>query len=135
MQKDKIFINYRRDDAGGFAGRLADSLGAYFGPGRVFRDVTGIDYGDDFERVIDEKLAESGALIVVIGDRWSTVTNASSNFPTMARPSAKSLANTVVRIRWRFSCRVCKHPRTSSSPLCGSPRLINNSPRSPRPTA
>lgn len=76
MHKDKIFINYRRDDAGGFAGRLADSLAAYFGPGRVFRDVTGIDYGDDFERVIDEKLAESGALVVVIGERWSTVTNA-----------------------------------------------------------
>ncbi|MBV1690842.1 toll/interleukin-1 receptor domain-containing protein [Novosphingobium sp. G106] len=76
MQKDKIFINYRRDDAGGFAGRLADSLTAYFGPGRVFRDVTGIDYGDDFERVIDEKLAESGALVVVIGDRWSSATNA-----------------------------------------------------------
>jgi hypothetical protein len=76
VQKDKIFINYRRDDAGGFAGRLADSLAAYFGPGRVFRDVTGIDYGDDFERVIDEKLAESGALVVVIGDRWTSATNA-----------------------------------------------------------
>jgi hypothetical protein len=74
VPKDSIFINYRRDDAGGFAGRLADSLTAYFGPGRVFRDVTGIDYGDDFERVIDEKLAESGALVVVIGERWASVT-------------------------------------------------------------
>lgn len=74
MPKDKIFINYRRDDAGGFAGRLADSLGAWFGPGRVFRDVTGIDYGDDFARVIDEKLDESGALVVVIGERRASVT-------------------------------------------------------------
>jgi hypothetical protein len=74
VHKDKIFINYRRDDAGGFAGRLADSLGAWFGPERVFRDVTGIDYGDDFERAIDDKLGESGALVVVIGEGWSSVT-------------------------------------------------------------
>ena len=67
-----IFINYRRDDAGGFAGRLSDSLAGYFGADRVFRDVTGIDYGDDFERAIDDKLSESGALIVVIGDRWTS---------------------------------------------------------------
>lgn len=75
-RKDRIFINYRRDDAGGYAGRLADSLAAYFGPERVFRDVTGIDYGHDFERVIDEKLAQSGAVVALIGDRWSSVTNA-----------------------------------------------------------
>ena len=34
---DRIFINYRRDDSAGYAGRLADSLGAWFGPERVFR--------------------------------------------------------------------------------------------------
>ena len=48
--KDRIFINYRRDDSAGFAGRLADSLGAWFGPERIFRDVCGIGYGEDFER-------------------------------------------------------------------------------------
>jgi hypothetical protein len=74
--KEKIFINYRRDDAGGYAGRLADSLAAYFGPDRVFRDVTGIDYGHDFEQVIDAKLAESGAVVALIGDKWASVTNA-----------------------------------------------------------
>lgn len=74
--KEKIFINYRRDDAGGFAGRLSDSLAAYFGPDRVFRDVTGIDYGKDFEQVIDQKLSESGAVVALIGDKWSSVTNA-----------------------------------------------------------
>lgn len=72
-RNEKIFINYRRDDAGGFAGRLSDTLAGYFGQDRVFRDVTGIDYGHDFEQVIDEKLAESGALVVVIGERWTSV--------------------------------------------------------------
>lgn len=74
-RKDKIFINYRRADAGGYAGRLSDSLADYFGPQRVFRDVTGIEFGHDFERVIDEKLEESGALVVMIGDRWAGATD------------------------------------------------------------
>ena len=69
---ERIFINYRRDDSAGYAGRLADSLGAWFGPERVFRDVSGIDYGQDFEQAIDAKLEESGAVVVVIGDRWSS---------------------------------------------------------------
>ena len=73
--KDKIFINYRRSDSGGYAGRLSDSLAAYFGAQRVFRDVTGIAFGHDFERVIDEKLAESGALVVVIGEGWVGATD------------------------------------------------------------
>ena len=51
-RSDKIFINYRRGDAGGYAGRLSDSLAGYFGRNRIFRDVTDIDYGHDFEQVI-----------------------------------------------------------------------------------
>jgi hypothetical protein len=72
---EKIFINYRRDDAGGFAGRLSDTLAAYFGRDRVFRDVTDINYGHDFEQVIDEKLSESGAVVVLIGDKWTSATD------------------------------------------------------------
>jgi len=74
--KDGIFINYRRDDSAGYAGRLADSLGAWFGAERVFRDVGGIEYGEDFEQAIDNKLEESGAVVVVIGDRWTTLADA-----------------------------------------------------------
>lgn len=72
---DRIFINYRRGDAGGFAGRLADSLAGYFGADRIFRDVTDINYGDDFERIIDERIGDSGAVIVLIGDKWLSITN------------------------------------------------------------
>lgn len=70
---DKIFICYRRADSQGFAGRLADSLTSYFGRDRVFRDVTDIDYGKDFEKEIDEKLSHSGAVIVVIGEKWRSL--------------------------------------------------------------
>lgn len=69
--KEGIFVNYRRDDAGGYAGRLSDTLSGYFGAERIFRDVTGIEYGHDFEAVIDEKLSESGILIVLIGESWA----------------------------------------------------------------
>jgi hypothetical protein len=34
-----VFISYRREDAGGAAGRLYDRLCAHFGSDRVFRDV------------------------------------------------------------------------------------------------
>jgi hypothetical protein len=71
-RNDKIFINYRRDDSGGFAGRLSDTLTAHFGDDRVFRDVTGIDYGHDFEQVIDRRVAESCAVVVLIGDKWTS---------------------------------------------------------------
>jgi hypothetical protein len=74
-RSDKIFINYRRDDASGFAGRLSDTLANYFGRNRVFRDVTDIDYGHDFEQVIDQKLAESGVVVVLIGEKWSAITD------------------------------------------------------------
>lgn len=77
-RSDKIFINYRRDDASGFAGRLSDTLASYFGRNRVFRDVTGIDYGHDFSQVIDQKLGESGAVVVLIGEKWSAITDKDS---------------------------------------------------------
>lgn len=78
---EKIFINYCRDDAGGFAGRLSDTLAAYFGRDRIFRDVTDIDYGQDFEQVIDQNLSESGAVVVLIGDKWTSVTNTQYPLP------------------------------------------------------
>jgi len=74
-RSDKIFINYRRDDTSGFAGRLSDTLASYFGCNRVFRDVTGIDYGHDFSQVIDQKLEESGAVVVLISEKWSAITD------------------------------------------------------------
>ena len=33
-----IFLSYRRNDTGGYAGRLADALEARFGTGSVFQD-------------------------------------------------------------------------------------------------
>lgn len=74
MPGGNIFLNYRRDDTAGHAGRLFDRLNWRF-PGRVFRDVTGIGLGLDFVREVERKLADCHVLIVLIGRHWLTLTD------------------------------------------------------------
>ena len=83
-EKDRIFISYRRSDARGYAGRLEDTLKGYFGLGRVFRDVGGINPGEDFKAAIDKTILQAGALIVLIGPNW-LVRNESGN-PRLHEP-------------------------------------------------
>nr|CAA6824596.1 MAG: TIR domain-containing protein [uncultured Thiotrichaceae bacterium] len=71
----KIFINYRRGDTRGEAGRLMDSLTAYLGEGRVFRDIEGIEGGADFEQVLHDSVGSADALIILIGPQWLTITD------------------------------------------------------------
>jgi hypothetical protein len=71
-----IFISYRRDDAGGEAGRLFDDLTRAFGPATVFMDVAGIQPGVDFRQAIDENVAAAGVLLAVIGPTWLTIADA-----------------------------------------------------------
>jgi TIR domain len=72
----RIFINYRRDDVAGVAGRLSDSLSRYFGDGRVFRDVDGIAAGANFEEVLKNTTQRADAMIVLIGRHWATLADA-----------------------------------------------------------
>ena len=71
----KIFISYRRKDAGGVAGRLSDTLGTYFGDNRVFRDIEDIAGGADFGNVIEQNLKSADAVIVLIGSEWLSMTD------------------------------------------------------------
>ena len=57
----RIFISYRREDAAGDAGRLADHLNRRFGRGQVFLDIDPIDPGSDFVRVLQSSLRETAA--------------------------------------------------------------------------
>ncbi|HZM94425.1 MAG TPA: toll/interleukin-1 receptor domain-containing protein [Vicinamibacterales bacterium] len=68
----RIFISYRRDDAAGDAGRLADHLIRRFGRNQVFLDIDTIDPGTDFVRVLHKSLQETAAVLVVIGPRWTS---------------------------------------------------------------
>ena len=71
--KPCVFISYRRDDSGGWAGRLEDELANAFGSQRVFRDVkipVGVDYQDHIEHVLDSCYV----VVVVIGPSWTSLT-------------------------------------------------------------
>jgi hypothetical protein len=72
-QTGRLFISYRRSDARGTAGRLSDTLGAYFGDNRVFRDIENIEGGADFGSVIEENLQHADAVIVLIGPQWISI--------------------------------------------------------------
>lgn len=69
----QIFISYRREDAGGYAGRLEEGLERVFGPGSVFRDVVDLRPGEDYFKVLSERIAGAVAVLVVIGPRWLAV--------------------------------------------------------------
>jgi hypothetical protein len=66
----KIFISYRRQDSNHQAGRLYDHLSAHFGPDQLFKDVDSIELGQDFRRVLAEKVGECDVLLALVGDGW-----------------------------------------------------------------
>lgn len=66
----KIFVNYRREDAGGYAGRLYEWLSERFGRERVFRDINAIAPGADFVAAIENEVASCEVVLVVIGRQW-----------------------------------------------------------------
>src|SRR5262249_57118318 len=67
-----IFINYRREESGHFAGRLHDSLALKFGRNRLFMDVDNIPVGRDFEEYLKSQVGACDAMLAVIGPDWLT---------------------------------------------------------------
>jgi hypothetical protein len=66
----KIFVSYRRADAGWPARWLADRLAAQFGADVVFQDVDSIRPGDDFADEIEAAVGSCSVLLALIGPRW-----------------------------------------------------------------
>lgn len=66
----KVFISYRRDEVD--AGRLYDNLESRLGRRAVFRDVDDADKldGQLFADVLGKAIAESRALVIIIGPKW-----------------------------------------------------------------
>ena len=75
----RIFICYRRDDSKHVAGRIYDRLVAEFGQEKVFKDVDSIRPGLDFRQELDSALAEVDVVLVLIGRRWLSMTDASGD--------------------------------------------------------
>ena len=74
----RIFISYRWDDSGGWAGRLYDRLSQHFGEANIFMDINTIEPGLDFVQVIDQAVGSCDALIALIGRQWLTITDDSA---------------------------------------------------------
>jgi hypothetical protein len=72
---DMIFINYRREDSAGTAGRLHDRLAQAFGRKDIFMDVDQIPPGIDFAAHLTSQVAACKAFLVVIGPHWLNVKN------------------------------------------------------------
>ena len=67
---DTIFINYRREDSIGSAGRLHDRLAQTFGQQNIFMDVDSIPVGVDFVADLNSQVAACDVVLVVIGPNW-----------------------------------------------------------------
>jgi hypothetical protein len=72
----RIFICYRREDSSGHAGRLRDRLAEAFGESQVFLDIEHVGIGEDFIDRITRVVGSSWAVLVVIGQRWLSTTDA-----------------------------------------------------------
>jgi hypothetical protein len=62
----KIFINYRREDLIGTAGRLHDRLAQVFGPNNLFVDVV----GNDLKARLNNQVTACQAFLTVISPKW-----------------------------------------------------------------
>jgi TIR domain-containing protein/Sel1 repeat-containing protein len=81
----RIFLSYRREDSGGWAGRLYDRLSRHFGDEHVFMDIDTIEPGLDFVEVIQQAVQSCDVLIALIGRQWLTVAGATGQ-PRLANP-------------------------------------------------
>src|SRR6476646_7312912 len=74
----KVFLSYRREDSGGYAGRIQDQLVQALGSDILFMDVDAIPLGANFVRVLHDEVAKCEVLLAVIGRNWS---GASTRYP------------------------------------------------------
>jgi predicted ATPase len=79
VSERRLFLSYRREDAAGHAGRLADHLLDRFGQGSVFMDVESIEAGINFAEAIERAINEADAVLVVIGPGWLDAASSSGS--------------------------------------------------------
>lgn len=76
MSNPRIFLNYRREDTRGYAGRLYDRLSHRFGEDQILRDVDAIPPGIDYVEQIDQLVRQCDLMLVLIGETWLSVQGA-----------------------------------------------------------
>jgi WD40 repeat protein len=71
QRRPRVFLNYRRDDTGSFAGPLYRLLAARYGRRNVFVDVQSLQPGRDFRHELRRVIQRCDAVVAVIGPRWA----------------------------------------------------------------
>jgi len=67
-----VFISYRRSESADVAGRLRDRLLLGNRGWRVFKDVNSVGGGDDFPRVLSERIDQCNVVIIIIGPKLAS---------------------------------------------------------------
>jgi len=91
-----IFISYRRADAAGEAGRLADHLERRLGEQAVFLDVADIAVGSDWRQRLDQALDQCDTMLVVIGRQWL-------DMPSPRHPGMRRLEEPGDMVAWEVA--------------------------------
>ena len=78
-QIGKVFINYRREDTPGFAGRIFDRLRNHFPSDQLFMDVVGIEPGRNFIEELYRQISQCAAFLCVIGEDWLDIKDGSGD--------------------------------------------------------
>jgi hypothetical protein len=65
-----VFLSYRRNDSGGWAGRLRDHLVLRYGEDRVWQDVDDLAVGSEYLPQILRNIATADAVLIVVGPHW-----------------------------------------------------------------
>ena len=78
----RVFISYRRNDAGGHAVRVFERLRDRFGAQYVFFDQDDIEPGDHFPDRIEKAIRSAAVVLVVIGRDWLDALNERANQKT-----------------------------------------------------
>lgn len=82
----RIFLSYRRDDAGGWTTALADALQSRFGRQNVFIDVDHIHNFENFEHRIVTNIDQCDLLLAVVGKHWATIRDQDSGQRRLENP-------------------------------------------------
>jgi hypothetical protein len=76
LEPMRLFLSYRRGDSAHLVDRMYVSLVEAFGRDSVFKDIDSVPLGADFRQVIEEAVAGCDAVLVIIGSKWLTASEA-----------------------------------------------------------
>jgi TIR domain len=70
-----VFLNYRRDDADAYAGRLHEVLVREFGENEIFLDEFSVLPGEEWGWTIQQAVVHARVMVTLIGRQWLAVRN------------------------------------------------------------